>query len=250
MERVVIIIPARFASTRFPGKPLVDISGKSMIQRVVEQASKVENAEVIAATDDQTIFDHVNEFGKAVLTPEMNSGTDRCAWVAQHLGITTGIIINLQGDEPFIMPQQIEQLIKLLTVKDVNIATLCKKIDETEELFNHNVVKVTFDKYNRALYFSRNCIPHLRGTEQADYLFHHSFFRHIGIYGFRAETLSKLAKLETSPLEKAESLEQLRWLENGYDIYVSSTDFQSPAVDTPDDLKRVENFLKRNPHLR
>ena len=212
------IIPARYASTRFPGKPLAKIAGKSMIRRVYEQAKKCSNlAQVIVATDDERIFNHVAGFGGiAVMTsPEHQSGTDRCAEVAlQHPAYD--VIINIQGDEPYIDPEQISKLAYCFEDPSVQIATLVKKIKNEEELSNINSPKVIINKFSEAIYFSRSPIPHLRGLRQVDWLKHFTYFKHIGIYGYRADVLQQITKLPVSELEKAESLEQLRWIENGF----------------------------------
>lgn len=243
---ILAIIPARYASTRFPGKPLIDIAGKTMIQRVYEQVKKATGVQTtVVATDDQRIADHIEAFGgQVVMTSESRtSGTDRCAEAASHFE-DTDIVINVQGDEPFIQPEQIELLISCFQKESVNIATLVKKIDTLEELFNHNIPKVTVTKDMRALYFSRNTIPYLRDAAQTSWLEKYNYFKHIGIYAFRAETLKQLTKLPVSPLEKAESLEQLRWLEHGYQIQTAETQFQSHGIDVPEDVDRVIELFK------
>ncbi len=235
------IIPARYASTRFPGKPLVDISGKSMIQRVYEQAKKCGDlAEVIVATDDERIFKHVIDFGGvAVMTsPDHQSGTDRCAEVAlQHRQYE--VIINIQGDEPYIDPEQISKLAACFNTAGTQIATLIKKVQNEQELFNPNSPKVVVNKLLEAVYFSRSPLPHIRGKEPKDWLNNFIYFKHIGIYGYRADILQQITKLPVSSLEKAESLEQLRWIENGYRVKVAETDLETYAVDTPEDLERL-----------
>lgn len=232
------IIPARFASTRFPGKPLVDISGKSMIQRVYEQAKKCSRlTEIIVATDDTRIYDHVLAFGGvAVMTSaDHQSGTDRCAEVArQHPQYN--VIINIQGDEPYIDPEQITKLAFCFNDACTQIATLVKKVANKQELFNVNSPKVVINKLSEAVYFSRSPLPHIRGQEQQNWLNHFTYFKHIGIYGYRADVLQEITKLPVSSLEKAESLEQLRWIENGYRIKVAETELETYAVDTPEDL--------------
>jgi 3-deoxy-manno-octulosonate cytidylyltransferase (CMP-KDO synthetase) len=238
------IIPARYASTRFPGKPLVDIAGKSMIQRVYEQAKKCPSlTEVMVATDDERIFNHVTDFGGvAVMTsPDHQSGTDRCAEVAlQHPQYD--VIINIQGDEPYIDPEQITKLAACFTSADVQLATLIKKILTTEELHNPNSPKVLINKQAEAIYFSRSPLPYLRGYEPAEWLNHHIYFKHIGIYGYRKDILQKVTKLPVSSLERAESLEQLRWIENGYRIKVAETELETFAVDVPEDLERLKSI--------
>jgi 3-deoxy-manno-octulosonate cytidylyltransferase (CMP-KDO synthetase) len=236
------IIPARYASTRFPGKPLVDIAGKSMIQRVYEQSKKcVHLSEVIVATDDERIYKHVHDFGgSAIITsPHHQSGTDRCAEVAlQHPQYD--VVINIQGDEPFIDPEQISKLAFCFNDPNTQIATLVKKITSPEELFNTNSPKVLINKFSEAIYFSRSPLPHIRGREQENWLNHFSYFKHIGIYGYRADILQQITKLPVSSLEKAESLEQLRWIENGYKIKVAETELETFAIDTPEDLMNLK----------
>lgn len=244
--KILGIIPARFASTRFPGKPLTDIAGKSMVQRVYEQCNKSSRLdELIIATDDQRILQHVESFGgKAVMTSATHpSGTDRCNEVA-GLFPEFDICINIQGDEPMIDPQQIDLLCSCFNDENASLATLVKKITSQTELFNKNTPKVTFNKNMEALYFSRNTIPFIRSSDEKDWLKEHTFYKHIGIYGYRAAILSEITKLEISSLEKAESLEQLRWLENGYRIKVAITDKESQAIDTPEDLLKLLAHLK------
>jgi len=242
------IIPARYASTRFPGKPLADINGKPMIQRVYEQAEKVLKY-VCVATDDSRIEDVVKSFGGNVVmtSPLHKSGTDRCAEAVEILeqkGINTDVVINIQGDEPFINPVQIKQLTDIFDNPDAQIATLIKKITSTETIFDVNKVKVTTGKSGNALYFSRNPIPFVRNIEKDDWINQQDFFLHIGMYGYRRDVLSKICKLEQGTLEKAESLEQLRWLENGYKIYTAITDIETVGIDTPEDLKKVLSMFK------
>jgi len=236
------IIPARFASTRFPGKPLVDIAGKSMIQRVYEQAKKCTHlTEVVVATDDTRIYDHVLTFGGvAIMTSaDHQSGTDRCAEVArQHPQYN--IIINIQGDEPYIDPEQISKLAFCFNDAGTQIATLVKKVANEQELFNVNSPKVVINKLSEAIYFSRSPLPHIRGQEQQNWLNHFTYFKHIGIYGYRADVLQEITKLPVSSLEKAESLEQLRWIENGYRIKVAETELETYAIDTPEDLANLK----------
>lgn len=239
--KILGIIPARYASTRFPGKPLVDITGKVMIQRVYEQCIKCQSLDdVIVATDDERILDHIHSFGgKAVMTsPDHQSGTDRCAEVAANHP-DYDIVINIQGDEPFIDPEQITKVATCFTIADTQIATLIKRVTSTEELHNANSPKVILNKLSEAIYFSRSAIPHLRGQEPQNWLQHYSYFKHIGIYGFRSDVLQQVTRLPISSLEKAESLEQLRWIENGYRIKVAETDLETQAVDTPEDLNKL-----------
>lgn len=238
------IIPARYASSRFPGKPLVDIAGKSMIQRVYEQAKKcVDVAEVIVATDDSRIFDHVQAFGGvAVMTADYHqSGTDRCAEVAS-LHPEYDVIINIQGDEPYIDPEQITKLAACFNDAGTQIATLVKKILTREELFNYNSPKVVINKLSEAIYFSRATLPHIRAQEPDNWLEFYTYYKHIGIYGYRADVLQQITKLPISGLEKAESLEQLRWIENGYRIKVAETELETHAVDVPADLEKLNLF--------
>lgn len=239
------IIPARWASTRFPGKPLADIQGKSMIRRVFEQATKATSlSRVVVATDDKRIFDHVMGFGgEAVLTSSAhNTGTSRCAEVALNSGTKpTDAVINIQGDEPFIDPGQIDKLSSLFDDEEVQIATLIKEIKNGEELFNPNIVKVVTSASNKALYFSREAIPFVRGADKHTWTDKTTFYKHIGIYGYRTSVLQQIADLPTGRLETAESLEQLRWLEYGYSIHTAVTDIENLAVDTPEDLNKIIN---------
>lgn len=233
----LIVIPARYASIRFPGKPLADIGGKSMIQRVYEQAAKSHLAKkVVVATDDDRIFSHVKDFlGEAVMTSEDHkSGTDRCF---EALSIVEGefdVVINLQGDEPFVQPEQLHKLASCFEDENCKIATLAKRIDNKADIENPSVVKVVKDKNNFAMYFSRSVVPFNR--EKANGV---QYFKHIGLYAYRVETLKQIASLKQTPLELAESLEQLRWLENGLKIKVAETELESIAIDTTSDLKRV-----------
>ncbi|MBQ5540681.1 MAG: 3-deoxy-manno-octulosonate cytidylyltransferase [Bacteroidales bacterium] len=242
--KVLGIIPARFQSSRFPGKPLAMIGSKAMIQRVYEQASKAFD-DVAVATDDDRIFQKVISFnGKAVMTSESHqSGTDRTAEAALTYQLnakkTFDVVVNIQGDEPFIRPQQLQQLAATFEDPSVQIATLVKKIETEEELFNENAVKVVKNSQNGALYFSRFPIPFMRGADKKDWVKKHTYFKHIGVYAYRYSVLQEITKLPQSSLELSEKLEQNRWLENGYKIKVSETDFQSLAVDTPEDLEKI-----------
>jgi 3-deoxy-manno-octulosonate cytidylyltransferase (CMP-KDO synthetase) len=248
---VLIVIPARYGSSRFEGKPLVDIAGKSLIQRTWLQARKTNlNARVVVATDDERIFNHVAVFGEAVMTSKDHvSGTDRCFEVLDNLAEEFDILINLQGDEPFIQAKQIELLANAFDNPEVDIATLKKPLKTAEELFNSNIVKVICNESGKALYFSRQAIPFNRDYPMEDWVLHYDYYRHIGMYGFRCKEVNLLQDLKHSSLEKIEQLEQLRWLENGFNIHVSETHFVSPAIDTPEDLTTVDNFLKMNPDL-
>ncbi len=239
---VLGIIPARYASTRFPGKPLVDIAGKSMIQRVYEQVKACNIIDkVVVATDDERIRDHVEAFGGTVeMTAEDHtSGTDRCAEVAWRYA-EASMVVNIQGDEPFIHPEQIGSLVQLmLDAPQFEIATLAKKISDPELLFNPNIVKVVFTTLRGAMYFSRQAIPFVRGCGQDQWLDNQSFYKHIGLYGFRRKALLEVAALPVGQYEKSESLEQLRWLENGYRIAVGVTPWESNGIDVPEDIARV-----------
>lgn len=238
------IIPARYASTRFPGKPLALIHGKPMIQHVYERASQALD-QVCVATDDERIFQAVTAFGgRVVMTAENHpSGTDRCAEAIgkfeQEFNIQGDVVINIQGDEPFIDQEQIRQLNRLFESEETKIATLIKPISKAEHLFNPNKVKVTIDKTGKALYFSRSCIPFVRGAEPEHWLEKNTFYHHIGLYGYRKTTLFELCQLKKSSLEEAESLEQLRWLEQGYTIHTATTLIEGLSVDTPEDLEAV-----------
>lgn len=239
--KVLGIIPARFASTRFPGKPLIEIQGKSMIRRVYEQALKAESlSKVVVATDDERIADEVRGFGGAVVMTAgtHQSGTDRCAEVSQHFP-DFDIIINIQGDEPFINPKQIDLLVSCFKQENVQLATLIKKIHTEEELFNNNIPKVVINSTQEAIYFSRHTVPYIRNAEKGKWLDSHQFYKHIGIYGYTSPALLEITKLPPSSLEIAESLEQLRWIENGYAIQTRITDIETIAIDTPEDLGKI-----------
>ncbi|WP_080238857.1 3-deoxy-manno-octulosonate cytidylyltransferase [Spirosoma rigui] len=235
------IIPARYASTRFPAKALAMIGGKSMIQRVVEQAQQARSiSRVVVATDDERIRTHVAGFGgEVVMTSEHHqSGTDRCQEVVEQLGVAADYVVNIQGDEPFIQPRQIDLLTSVLDGK-TELATLIKPINDLQTLLNPNSPKVVLGTSGDALYFSRQAIPYLRGKPVEDWLDTHTYYKHIGLYAYRTDILAKLTKLPPSLLEQAESLEQLRWLEHGYRIRTVITDLESHGIDTPEDLKLV-----------
>lgn len=238
------IIPARFASTRFPGKPLADIKGKTMIQRVYEQASKALE-QVVVATDDSKIVSAVENFGgKVVMTSETHqSGTDRCFEALQIVEKENDslfdVVINIQGDEPFIRQDQIELLKKCFVEAHIDIATLVKQIENESIVFDPNKPKVILNNNQEALYFSRSPIPFVRGEKKEKWLDSHVFFQHIGMYAYRVKALREITSLKQSSLEKAESLEQLRWLENGYKIKTAITQYESFGIDTPADLKRA-----------
>ncbi len=242
------IIPARYESSRFPGKPLALLGNKPMIQWVYENlAMAVKN--VWVATDDERIMKTVQNFGgNAIETLTTHqSGTDRCAEAARKLAenISFDIVINVQGDEPFIKSEQIE-LLKLCFDSKTDIATLIKKVDSAEELFNPNRPKVVIDSFKNALYFSRSPIPFVRGSEKDKWILHHTFWAHIGMYAYTTDVLQKITKLEQGILEKTESLEQLRWLENGFNIKTAETNHQSIGIDTPEDLENALQLLKKN----
>ena len=245
--RILGVIPARYASTRFPAKPLVDIGGQSMIQRVYNQAKKsISLTKVIVATDHAKIFEHVKSFGGDVcMTSESHaSGTDRCFEVLKKETEQFDYVINIQGDEPFIAPQQIDLLASLLDGK-TELATLSKKIEDKEQLFSPNIVKIVLDKDSKALYFSRSIIPHIRNIAQDQWLSNHTFYKHIGMYAYRADILEQITNLKIASLEKAESLEQLRWLENSYSIKIAETLEETIGIDTPEDIEKAILFLSK-----
>jgi 3-deoxy-manno-octulosonate cytidylyltransferase (CMP-KDO synthetase) len=236
MIHIIGVIPARYASTRFPGKPLIDIGGKSMIQRVYEQCVKTSVlSDVIVATDDQRIADHVVAFGGKVMMTAVThqSGTDRCIEAFEKTGLNCTHFINVQGDEPLISAKQIDALAKSLSKEKASIATLIKKNDSWEDFQNTHRVKVVIDLGGKALYFSRSPIPF---QEKQNFSY---FWKHIGMYGFDAKLLPRLQSLSVSSLEKQESLEQLRWLENGIPIQTTETELETPSVDTPADLDKI-----------
>jgi len=244
--KIIGIIPARYASTRLPGKPLIDILGKTMVQRVYEQAAKAKNlADVYVATDDERIYDHVQSFGgKAVMTAQEHpSGTDRCREAVQTINTDCDYIINIQGDEPLIDPQQIDLITTILN-GTTELATLIKTAANYDELANTGEVKVTLNTNNEALYFSRSIIPFVKGTIQKNWIMQHTYFLHVGMYAYRTDVLDTITKLPVSSLEKSESLEQLRWLENGYKIKCVMTDIEAQCVDTQTDLEKVIAILK------
>lgn len=244
--KILGIIPARFASTRFPGKPLIDLAGKTMIQRVYEQVKLAKSlSDVVVATDDDKIYSAVKDFGgNAIMTANTHfSGTDRCAEVTQKI-LGFDAVINIQGDEPLIDPEQINLLATCFDESDAQLATLVKVIKSDTELFNHNTPKVLLNSKMEAIYFSRQTIPYLRSFEEKDWLNNHTFYKHIGIYGYRVDILQEISCLPMSSLEKAESLEQLRWVENGYKIKVAITDAETLAIDHPEDVAKVLAALK------
>lgn len=245
------IIPARYASTRFPGKPLADMDGKPMIRRVYEQVRQtVDNLYV--ATDDARIEEEVKAFGgQVVMTSESHrSGTDRCHEACVKVGAGFDVIINIQGDEPFVHPEQIELLKSCFSSPDVQIATLVKAFSADDDfektLFNPNTPKVVFNKNGEALYFSRSIIPYIRGKTHTEWLMQHTFYKHIGLYAYRRDVLNEITALPPSSLELAESLEQLRWIENGYKIKVAVTRQETIGIDTPEDMARAVAFLRKS----
>lgn len=241
------IIPARYASTRFPAKPLATLGGKLIIQRVYEQVKRAVE-DVVVATDDDRIMAAVEAFGgRAVMTStEHRSGTDRCYEALQKVGGNYDIVINVQGDEPFIQPEQIRSLVSCFEDEATDIATLVKPFtaeDGIEALENPNSPKVVISRDMKAIYFSRSVIPYIREVERTEWLTKHTFYKHIGMYAFRAKTLGEVTALAQSSLELSEKLEQLRWLESGYRIGVGITHIETIGIDTPDDLRRAEEFL-------
>ena len=246
--RVLILIPARYASSRFPGKPLAEIGQKPMIQHVVEKAVSVGD-DVFVATDDERIFERVKAFGgQAVMTSaEHKSGTDRCfeAYrnIAERHKKSYDVVVNIQGDEPFILPEQVRSLIACFEDGGIQIATLAKRFENNADIFDPNKVKVICSARQTALYFSRSAIPYCRGVEQEDWLNAVPFYKHVGMYAYRPEVLREITALSQGTLEKAESLEQLRWLENGYTIAVRLTEHESIGIDTPEDLERAKMLL-------
>ena len=241
------IIPARYASTRFPGKPLALLGGKTVIERVYRQVSEVVE-EVFVATDDERIFREVERFGgRAVMTsPNHRSGTDRIQEAVTTIGTQADVIINVQGDEPFIQASQIEELCRQFDDPTTQIATLGKPFASMEAVENENSPKIVLDNNGFALYFSRSVIPFVRGIDRSRWLEQFPFLKHIGLYAYRREVLRKITQLPPSSLEQAESLEQLRWLQNGYRIRVGLTDVETIGIDTPDDLARAEEYLGKH----
>lgn len=243
--KYIAIIPARYASTRFPGKPLAMLGGKTVIQRVYEQVKSVLD-EVYVATDDERILKVVNSFGgRAVMTrSDHKSGTDRIQEAVEKTATDADVIINVQGDEPFIQSSQIETLIHLFDDAETQISTLGKPFEMMDAVENPNSPKIVIDNRGFALYFSRSVIPYIRGTRREEWFGQYPFLKHLGIYAYRREVLAAVTRLPQSSLEKAESLEQLRWLQNGYRIRVGLTDVETVGIDTPEDLAQAEAFLK------
>ena len=244
--KVIGIIPSRYASTRFPSKPLAMIKGKTMIQRVWEQAWKSKLDAVVVATDDMRIADEVLKFGgQYVLTdPNHRSGTDRCREALYMVEGQYDAVVNIQGDEPFIDPAQINQVIELIGRDDTQLASLAKRIEDEDELFSPNVVKVVMDKQGNALYFSRNPIPFMRNLDHDKWLHNGEFYKHIGLYAYKTETLCQIAEMQSTKLEMAESLEQLRWLENGLRIRMGITQLESLSIDTQEDYEKAMQFAQ------
>lgn len=246
--KILGIIPARYASTRFPGKPLALIKGETMIRRVYEQALKSELDAVAVATDDVRIADEVMSFGgRYVMTdPNHRSGTDRCREALNLVEEKYDAVVNIQGDEPFINPLQINMLCDLIRKDDTCLASLAKRIVSADELFSPNTVKVVMNAKGDALYFSRNPMPFMRNVDRDEWMVKGVFYKHIGIYAYKAETLRQVAAMQASSLEIAESLEQLRWLENGMCIRMGITDAESVSIDVPSDIAKAETFSTMN----
>lgn len=239
------IIPARYQSSRFPGKPLAMVHGKSMIQRVYEQASKSSSlSKVVVATDDERIEQAVKVFGGEVImtSADHQSGTDRCLEALETSDESYDIVINIQGDEPYIKPEQIDLICTCFKDENTEIATLIKLIEDPKVLEDPNKVKVVVDDADFGIYFSRQCIPHLQGVPKSDWIEQFNFYKHIGMYAYRAATLKEITTLKPSRLERAESLEQLRWIENGYRIRIAITEDEALSVDTPEDLDRLNQM--------
>lgn len=242
--KVIGIIPARYASSRFPGKPLAKLGGKYVIQRVVEQVGAVLD-DVYVATDDERIYNTVTSMGaKAVMTrSDHQSGTDRIAEALEKIGGNFDVVVNIQGDEPFIQKIQIETVVACFNDADTQIATLGKKFATIEEAKNPNSPKIILDNRSYAMYFTRALAPYIRGKEENQWIDVYPFLKHIGLYAYRTEVLREVTKLPQSPLEIAEGLEQLRWLQNSYKIKVGLTEVETVGIDTPEDLQRAELFL-------
>ncbi len=250
--KVIGIIPARFDSTRFPGKPLCSINGISMIERVYKQAQKSEKlSKVLVATDDERIYNHVTGFGGHVIltSPSHQSGTNRCYEAVNKFEKLTNemfdVVINIQGDEPLVNPADIDLLAKSFTKPMIQIVTLRKKITNFNELISPNVVKVVTSQNDKALYFSRQTIPHVALTDEKKWLKNATFFKHIGIYAYRTDVLRQIAYFKTSFLETVEKLEQLRWLDNGIPVLALETNSESFAVDVPEDVLKIEKLLNK-----
>lgn len=244
--KIIGIIPARFASTRFPGKPLALIKGKSMLQRVYEQASLAKLlSKVIVATDDERIASHAKSFGATtvITSPQHPSGTDRCYEALKLSGEHCDYVVNVQGDEPFLDPEQIDSIAAACD-GHVEILTQMTKCSTHETLFDTGEAKIVLNKNNEVLYFSRSVIPHLRNVDEKEWHLRHDYYRHVGTYAYRVDILEKITQLSISSLEGAESLEQLRWLEGGFRIKCIESNFDSHAIDTPGDIERVLRLMK------
>lgn len=245
MSSILGVIPARYASSRFPGKPLVEIKGKSMLQRVYEQ-TKLSNllGYVVIATDDKRIEEHAKSFGaKVVMThPNHPSGTDRCFEAYQLVNKKFDYVINIQGDEPFLHPDQINSLAEVCN-GSTEIATQMIKCTNHEVLFDTGEVKIILNTNNEALYFSRSVIPFIKNVDQKEWHNHFDYYRHVGMYAYKVDVLERITKLPVSNLEKAESLEQLRWLENGFKIKCAVTNYDSHCIDTPEDIDKVLRLM-------
>ncbi len=242
------IIPARYASSRFPGKPLIDIQGKSMIQRVYEQAAQSKLLhKLVVATDDERILQHVRSFGgEALMTsPNHANGTDRCWEALQQLGSEYTYVINVQGDEPFIEPQQLDELAAVLQDGTTELATQMIPVSNHEELFDRGEVKIVLNENMEALYFSRMVIPFIKGVDEKEWHLHFPYHRHVGMYAYRRDVLEKISQIPVSTLEQAESLEQLRWLQSGFKIKCVPTGFESHCIDTPEDIEKVLRRMGR-----
>lgn len=240
--KILGVIPSRYASSRFPGKPLIDIKGKPMVQHVYERAKQSKLlTETVVATDDQRIYDVVKGFGgNVIITSEScENGTDRCREVIEKHFPEYGVVINIQGDEPYVHPEQIDKLCSLFENENVNLGTLAKQTHSADDILNPSRVKVVIDKNMDALYFSRSPIPFFRGKDNSEWGKNHTYYKHLGLYGYRKEALLKYNQLKPSELEAAEALEQLKWLENGFKMRVGITEHNSYAIDTPDDLKEL-----------
>lgn len=246
---IIGVIPARYGSTRFPAKVLADLNGKPLVQRVLERASKSSLDRVVVATDHEAVFQAVKNFGGDVhmTSADHKSGTDRCFEIATQLRLTAeDIIVNIQGDEPMIFPEQINELVDLMKREDAQIGTLLKKATDTAQVFNENVVKVVRGKNGEGLYFSRSAIPFQRDIPKEKWLEQQPYWLHVGMYAYNAKVLSEIANLQEGELEKAEKLEQLRWLENGYSILTAETTYHNYGVDTPEDLERLRKQFSEN----
>jgi 3-deoxy-manno-octulosonate cytidylyltransferase (CMP-KDO synthetase) len=251
MTKYLALIPARYASTRFPAKPLADILGKPMIQHVYERATQVfDNCYV--ATDDDRIANAIKMFGGNVVmtSTEHRSGTDRCREALEIISAQTGttfdVVVNIQGDEPYIQTEQLKLIKSCFNDSTTEIATLVKPFSDDEDIFNPNLPKVVLNAHSEAIYFSRSPIPFLRNLPKEEWQKNHKYLKHIGLYAYRSDILKQITSLPVGNLEKLESLEQLRWLENGYNIKVAETQFESYAIDTPEDLERLLEVLRRN----